>query len=204
MHINNYIEHIFSNKSKIKLLRFMLWDNNDRSGRELARYVGLSHMQVHRLLKELHDEGAVTMRSVGSAFIYKINYNNYAVSNILNDIFKKEAGVLEYLKARYLKVLIQKADTVILFGSVNEKKERALSDLDIFVLAANIRVKKELEKEMEDIAMAFLKATGNTLSPLIMTTEEYKKADKSKMGILESIKKGEILKGPPLGEISSK
>ena len=173
----------------------MVKDNNDRSGRELAKYTGLSHMQAHRLLKELHDEGAVTLRKIGSALLFKINFNNYAVNNILKDVFLKEAELFEELKKRYLKGVIRKADTVILFGSVREKNERALSDLDLFILAANGKIKKEIEKEAAEAGPYFTKATGNMLSPLVMTREEYKKADKNNMAILANIKKGEVLKG---------
>jgi len=195
MHINNFIEHIFSNTSKIKLLRFMIKDDIGRTGRELARFSGVSPMQAHRALQELKEEGAVTMRGVGNALVFRINRQNSAVESLLPDIFKWEEKFLSGLIEKHLKIAMKNAECVVLFGSVAEFKERARSDVDVFFLCSGEKEKKVLLAELDRVGMVFGEETGNLLSPFIMTGFEYRKAVKEEKGIIDSIKRGKVLKG---------
>ncbi|OGF47631.1 MAG: hypothetical protein A2452_07455 [Candidatus Firestonebacteria bacterium RIFOXYC2_FULL_39_67] len=195
MHINNVLEYIFAKKTGVKLLRWLVLDDTERSGRELAKFAGISAMQAHINLQELREEGLVSVRSIGNAMVYKIKEDHFLMKNILKELFKAEKELFDKLKAEYIDKAVKKAECVILFGSVFEKTEKGNSDLDLFVLCRSEADKKVIEKEFSDVGINFLVETGNSLSPLILTEYEYKKAVKEKKGIIANIKGGKVLKG---------
>ena len=78
---------------------------------------------------------------------------------------------------------------------VEEFKERARSDVDVFFLCSGEKEKKVLLAELDRVGMVFGEETGNLLSPFIMTGFEYRKAVKEEKGIIDSIKRGKVLKG---------
>jgi len=195
VHINSVLEHIFAKRTGVKLLRQLVLDDTERSGRELAKYSGISAMQAHINLQELREEGLVSVRSIGNALVYKIKKEHFLVKNVLKELFKAEKELFDNLKAEYIDKAVKKAECVVLFGSVFEKKEKGNSDVDLFVLCKNEADKKIVEKEFSVIGVDFLAETGNSLSPLILTESEYKKAVKEKKAIIANIKGGRVLKG---------
>jgi predicted nucleotidyltransferase len=195
MHINNVFEHIFAKKTGVKLLRQLVLDGTERSGRELAKFAGISAMQAHINLQELRDEGLVTVRSIGNALVYKIKEDNFLVIRVLKGLFAAEKDLFEELEKEYIDRAVKRAICVILFGSVFEKKEKGNSDIDLFVLCRNESDKSFTEERFSDVGVNFLTATGNMLSPLIMSEKEYKTATKENKVIIQNIKGGKVLKG---------
>ncbi|OGF51725.1 MAG: hypothetical protein A2044_01455 [Candidatus Firestonebacteria bacterium GWA2_43_8] len=195
MYLNDALEKVFSNPSKIKILRFLCLYRPEVTGRELSQFVGISHTQVQNALSELEEEGLVLYKRAGRSGLHRLNLNNEFVVNILQDLFRKEKDFAGELLRKYLKPVFGWSLSVILFGSVRRKEERGNSDIDVFILTKDAGAKKEVEEKCGEIAVEMLQTTGNRLSPLVLTIKEYKKEKAAKKAVLTEIEAGELIYG---------
>lgn len=90
MIFTNPLDKIFSQQSKIKLLRFLVQHRGEFTGREIAKSVGLAHPTVHSALSHLREQGIIFMRKSGNALLYSLNRRHQATKDIIIPVFKKE------------------------------------------------------------------------------------------------------------------
>ena len=198
MYYNNSLEKVFSNPSKIKILRFLARYKSDLTGRELSRFTGISHTQVQEAIRELYAERLVLSRRAGRSVMHRINGKNEFVKNVLTGLFEAESALLNNILRKYLGPVFRYCVSAALFGSVNSRTERPDSDVDIFILTENASKKKIIEKELEKINIDFIEATGNVLSCMVMSLDEYLKYKKQRKAVLAEIEKGSLLFGKRL------
>ncbi|MCL2156545.1 MAG: nucleotidyltransferase domain-containing protein [Methanobrevibacter sp.] len=67
---------------------------------------------------------------------------------------------------------LQEIEKIILFGSVAREDDDADSDIDILIITNN---KDEIEDDVSDKSFDFLLKTREYISPVIISTEYYKK-----------------------------
>ena len=87
MRIYNKLDEILSQKSKIKILRFLFARRDEHTGRGISKEIKMSPSSVHRALKEMEKEGMVSARRKGNAVLYKLREDNYFVKKILAPLF---------------------------------------------------------------------------------------------------------------------
>ncbi len=195
MYLNDVLEKVFSNPSKIKILRFLCLYKTEVTGRELAQFIGISHTQAQNALKELEEEGLVLSKRAGRAGLHRLNLKNEFVVIFLKDLFQQEKEFPGLILRKYLKPIFSRSLSVILFGSVRRKEERGNSDIDIFILVKGGKEKNEVEEKCGNLAVQMLEATGNMLAPLVLTIKEYEKEKAAGKAILTEIEKGELIYG---------
>src|SRR3972149_3723212 len=98
MQFHNLIEGLLGSKVKVKVLR-TLWRYREKEFtiRELAKFLGISHMGINKVLDELEKTNAITVRTLGRSYAFKLNANSYA-ANIVERTFELEHQALSELK----------------------------------------------------------------------------------------------------------
>jgi predicted nucleotidyltransferase len=77
---------------------------------------------------------------------------------------------------------------VVLFGSVANGLERENSDIDVFVLVKNKKMKEQIEPYIEKLSIKCVDLYGNRLAPYILTGFEAKQ--RKDLGIIAEINQG--------------
>lgn len=196
------INNILGQESKVKLLRFLSQYNGQFTGRELARLNSLSHPIVHKSLSQLEEQGLILIKKLGQASLYSLNQKNYLNQKALKPLFQIESQ----LKKRVFKKLINKLDfkilSIILFGSMSQKKEKASSDIDFLIIIPNKTSIKKIEAKILNLSTEIAKKFGNQLSPIILKLSDFaKKIQKKDKLVNQIITKGHVVYGQSLTEL---
>lgn len=191
MKFNASLLDILNSKTKLKIVKFLLTHEASMSEREIASILKVSHMSINRTMRELSEINFVNFATIGKAHLWKVNRKSYAFK-VLSEFIKGVSRIkdpLDDLKDMILtnipKTLIKK---VVLFGSVAKGEEKTNSDIDVFFLVKDIKVKEKVGSALEKLSNACLEIYGNRLSPYILTEQEVRK--KAKQKFLSEINKG--------------
>jgi len=205
MQLVNSLESILGQVSKIRVLRFLANTGMEFNGQEIASAVGLSHVQVHAVLKELNRRDVVGMRRVGKAILYRLNPKNELVRKIIIPLFEKEAGLKNMLSDTLIKYLKRPAPkSVILFGSFASGEARPDSDIDVLIVASRKEDVGALDESLKRAEVGITAGFGNRLAPIVMHEAEFKKRFKRKdKFVLNIARQGSVIFGKTINEIIS-
>lgn len=199
MKLNYPLLQALNSNIKVRMIKFLLTHEASMSEREIASVLKISHMSVNRTLRELADLNFVNYIAVGKAHLWKVNRKSYvfkALSRLIEGVSTINSPMEDFrrfLLRNMPKNLVKKA---VLFGSMAAGTERSDSDIDIFILAKNPRVKSALKSKMEALSTVCFELYGNRLSPYVLTEHEMKR--KKSMRLMSEIKKGiELFPGKP-------
>lgn len=132
-------------------------------------------MSVNRAMRELEAMSLVNKVRVGTAYLWKANKASYtyeALSDV-HSAFSDIRNPLDELKADIMKALpVAKIAKIVLYGSIANKRERAGSDIDLFVLVKSREDKAEVEQALDRLGILCLGKYGHPLSPYLRTPEE--------------------------------
>jgi len=195
MQFKNFIDKILSQPTKIKLLRFFVDSRPEMTGRELAKFCDVSHMQVYRILDALQSQGVVKKRQVAGAYLYTLNEKNVIVKNILIPLFQKEKNFLDEILKQLLNRITKKVLSIVVFGSVAEGRERPTSDVDIFILTKNKTAAISIRDILSEAETTFYEKTGNRLSPIILSVGELRKKSNTNKTLISKILSGRVIVG---------
>ncbi len=191
MKFNFSPEEIITSKTKMKIVKFLLSHEAAMSEREIASVLNVSHMSINRIMKELANINFVNYVAIGKAHLWKVNRKSYAFK-VLSQLIKDLSNInlpLEDLKKTILEnVAGSNIKKVVLFGSVAKGLERENSDIDVFILVKNMKVKKEIEPFVEELSNKCLDLYGNRLAPYILTDHEIKQ--KQNLSVISEINQG--------------
>lgn len=202
MEYQKIFDKLFGQKTKLKILRYLVKNPVEQSGRQIAKNTEIAHRQCHKVLQELYAEGILSMRHIGNAYLYNLRKDHYLVEKVIKPFFEVESHLIKDLVAEIKKIKTTDIISIGLFGSIPKGKEKPHSDIDILVL-----INKNINKERIDGLIRkkneyFISRFGNSLAPYIVTKKEfvsrYKKGNKL---IKNIIKNGEIISGKTFGEI---
>jgi len=197
MKFNFSLLQALNSNIKVRTIKFLLNHEASMSEREVASILKISHMSVNRTLRELANLNFVNYLTVGKAHLWKVNRKSYAFKALsrliegVSIISEPLDDLMRVLLRNLPKTLVKKA---VLFGSMAKGKERADSDIDIFILAKTSRGKRALESRMEALSNLCLELYGNRLAPYILTEHEMKQ--KKSLPLISEINEGiEIFPG---------
>ena len=173
MIFTNPLDKIFSQQSKIKLLRFLVQHRGEFTGREIAKSVGLAHPTVHSALSHLREQGIIFMRKSGNALLYSLNRRHQATKDIIIPVFKKESQLKEKMARSLVTRLSFPLESVVIFGSIAQNKEKPTSDIDILVILSNRVDPEKAEAEIISQGAKFVEQFGNQVSPVIMNLSDF-------------------------------
>lgn len=172
MLFHNYMEKLLGSKTKIKILRALhRFPSKDFTTRELSRLIEISHTGVLKALKDLEDMGIIVVGTHGKAHSLKLNKESFLAQGILS-IFEVEKETVSHLVEelrRYTKDM--DVTSIALFGSIVKKNEEPSSDIDLLIVS---RDKRNAEKTISLLQERFVKRFGNSISPHIMSLDEFK------------------------------
>jgi len=185
------LDKIIGSKAKIKILKYLFGHQAAMSENELAKVIKVSVMTINRLMKELRELNLVSMERIGNANVWSVNKESYAylaLARLMGEITAAPSP-LEHLKntlsENIPKELVKK---VILYGSVAQRKSKANSDIDLFILVKSQKEAQDLTAPIDKLSSLCLSLYGNRLAPYILTEAEMQ--EKRKLSLLKEIEQG--------------
>ena len=163
------LEKMISSKSKVKILRKMMEDENREFCLEdLVRTTNLSFGTVYPALKDLVDSRIVITRKPGRSKLYKINRKHFLYRELKN-LFKKEKSAFMNIAKKFAEKLKKEGiKNIILFGSVARGDFTGKSDVDVLI----IYEKPDVRKRVERLCQEFLDRYDVEMSPTFLSVEE--------------------------------
>ncbi len=204
MRVHNPLDKILNNEVKVKILRFLCKTEAEWSGRQIAREIKVSPAACHKSLRELNNERALLLSSVGKSHLYRLNKENFIISKLLKPLYQRESKIPD----KVYEAIIENVPTldnivsIAVFGSIKRKKERATSDIDLLVLVRNLEDKEKVEEDFGKVNEKIMKVFGNAISPYIQSLKDFKLKYKRKLPLVRNILKShKLLFGRPLEEL---
>lgn len=197
MLFHQYLEELLGSKLKIKILR-TLWRFQEKEFtiRELAKFLGISHTGVRKVLRDFERTNVVIVRTVGKSYAFKINTKSYAAS-IIEKIFESEQNtLLELIKMLKKGLSTPEIVSVALFGSIAQKKEAPLSDVDLLILT---KERGKVENIVLRLQKQVVERFGNSISAYYLTRDDFMKKRKSPL-IMQILENHILIFGEPIGE----
>lgn len=207
MKITNPLDDILNNEAKTKILRFLCATNAQWNGRQIAKEIGIAPATAHKALRSLNREGILALRNEGKTHVYNLSETSFVVTNMLKPLFAKEDkildGIISMIKRKIAASSVKtKIISVALFGSVNINEDHSTSDIDIAVIIKNSEAKAKVGRLFEEIDRQIFNKVGNTLSPYINTSAEFKTKHRKGLPVIKNILKAHrIIYGRGLGTI---
>lgn len=133
-------------KSKLRtklLVYYFTHPGAENYVRELARIVSEDPTNILRELKKLEKDGLFLSDVKGKERYFKLN-KNFPFYNEYKNIISKTAGIERELKMLFGR--IKGIEVAFIYGSYAAGKDKAGSDIDIFVIGGRINTDEILEK----------------------------------------------------------
>jgi predicted nucleotidyltransferase len=153
------------------VLRHLVRDNREQSGREIARAVGLSPKPLNQVLAQLADEKVLLRRNVGRVYLFQLHRDNLLVADLVVPLFEGEEKLLDRALADVLDG-VPNILSAVLYGSVSRGEEKPSSDLDLLVVTENGT--ETVKDILLDRTIMFMGRYGNFLSFIVMSSDEFR------------------------------
>jgi len=195
MQFHDLVEMLLGSKVKVKVLR-TLWRYREKEFtiRELAKFLGVSHTGIRKVVDELEKTNVLRVRTVGRSCAFKLNMNSCAAS-IVGKTFEMERGALSELGDVIKKKLGSRLVTsAALYGSFVEGKETPRSDIDLLIMTNQREKVEEIVAELQkDVSERF----GNSISAYYVSEEDLRKKRKGPP-IKQALQNHMLICGKPL------
>jgi predicted nucleotidyltransferase len=158
-------ETLFSTYHRRILALLLLRPDQSFYVREIARLAGVPAGSLHRELKLLAESGLLLREPVGNQVRYRAN-PDCPVFPDLAGLFRKTSGLADVLRDA-IAPLASEIDLAFIFGSVAQGKERATSDVDVFIVGS---------VSFTDIVRAFSQMherIGREINPVVMPRSDF-------------------------------
>ena len=178
MRINKPLDKILNSEVKVKILRFLCRTEVEWNGRQIAKEIKISPAACHKALRELNDEQVLLLKNVGKSYLYRLNKKNFLISSLLKPLYEKEdqihrevyKAIIENISPTAIKNIV----SIAVFGSIQVKKERPTSDIDLLILVSDKKYKTQIDENFEKVNRNIFDKFGNVISPYIQTVDEFK------------------------------
>lgn len=180
MQLTRIVDVALSSPAKVKVLRRLALDTRPRSGRALAREVGMSHARVLHVLDELHENGIVKFERVGRAYAFSLARASLPVGELLLPLFRKEDVLAELAASRIASSVRTPTISVSMFGSVAKRSDDAASDLDLVFVVQTKERTNALEAELAGAVADFATSLGVRIGPYVVTPAELARRYRSR------------------------
>jgi len=178
-------------KNTAAVVRFLLRniESYGYNSNQIAKFLNISVGSSFKILKELEKNKILASQTISNAVNYSLNLNNPEAAKLCELLLLEEKRQLRSYAKLYSESLqdFDKAELIILFGSVLTKKE--FNDVDVLFVTKKT-------KEVTDFCLDLSKIRTKPVVPLILNKKDVIKEIKNrKEAILSLIKEGIILKG---------
>jgi predicted nucleotidyltransferase len=172
-----------------KIILYLLRNLDLVNINQISKNLDISVGSAFKILKKLEESNIATSQNLGNAKFYQINLNNNEAVKLCELLLLEEKRNLKGYSKLYSEELqkFQKAELIILFGSILNNKE--FNDVDVLFITKK-------PKEVTKFCLNISKIRTKPVVPLILKKEDLIKEIKNKKEvILDIIKKGIIIKG---------
>jgi len=195
MQFHDFVEMLLGSRVKVKVLR-TLWRYREKEFtiRELAKFLGISHTGIKKVIDELEKTNVLRVRTVGRSCAFRLNINSFAAS-IVEKTFELERGALSELRDVIRKRLESRFVTsAVLYGSVVEGREAPRSDIDLFIVTSQREKVEEIVAELQnDVSERF----GNSISAYYVSEEDLRKK-RRESPVKQALQSHVLICGKPL------
>lgn len=162
----NLVEILFGNYRRKILALLLMRPDEQFHVREISRLTDIPAGSLHRELKLLAEGELLTRSKSGNQVYYQANRDCQLYPELAG-LFRKTLGLADVIREA-LAPLQDKVDVAFIFGSVAQGKERAGSDVDLFVIGA---------ASFTDVVSALSEThqqLGREINPVIMSRDEFR------------------------------
>lgn len=170
MRFTQPLDHVLRTQSRISVLRYLILNDVELNGRQIARAIGASPKPLNQVLAQLVEEGVLIRRNIGRVNLFRVNRSHPLVAEMLAPLFQAERTLLQ----RALIEILQGVDgivSVVVYGSVGRQTEQPHSDIDVLVIAED---ETTARAALEERAVSFLERYNNVLSPYVIGRDEFR------------------------------
>ena len=164
--IMSMLSEILSSQTRAEIFRLLFGPGEQELHiREIQRQTGLNDSTIRQELRKLARLDLVKARKDSNRIYYKANQSNPLFEDLQKLVFKT-TGLVDVFKnaLQDKRVLV-----AFVFGSFAEGKEKADSDLDLFIIGeVGLRKVTELLSGVSDII-------GREINPHVMEPDEFQK-----------------------------
>ncbi len=155
----------------------------------ISKILKISHVGAQKILKRLLQENIVTSKTIGKSIIYKLNFSDDYVCQLVVFLLADEANKFKRWKEEF-KELFKKDRIIILFGSTVKDYFHA-HDIDVMIVLENKEVKEvnNILKKKEEILPKKIHAIKLTHQDLLNNIKHKDRA------MIDIVKNGIILCG---------
>lgn len=118
--------------------------------RKIAKALGINHMTISRVLKNLYEQNIVDYKQEGKNKVFFIKKVNEAKNfMIMAELYNLNRFIKKYPALRMIAEEIQKNKEIriaLLFGSYAKDIPKTESDIDIFIETNDKKIKEEVSK----------------------------------------------------------
>ncbi len=166
----NTLGQILSSRCRAEIFRLLFGPvERELHIREIQRRSALNDSTIRQELRKLARLDLVRARKDGNRIYYKANQANPLFIDLRNLVLKT-AGLVDALKDALKDKRIHLA---FVFGSIAEGKEKADSDVDLFVIGdVGLR-------EVSTLLSGVSERIGREINPHVMTSDEFQKKIKT-------------------------
>lgn len=189
MKFHKVFDEILGTKTKVKLLRaFSTYPDKEFSESELQRIAGIPQASVHRNVKSLLENGLLSRKRIGKVNLYSLNKEHVTYSSI-GRLFDEEKNLVDALKGVIMEKIrgLPEIRFAVLFGSIVKGRERADSDIDVFIVSADAKV----EEKLKDLLILIENKFGNPVSLMVKQEKELKELRRK--AVFKEIRNGEVI-----------
>lgn len=174
MIFKDFANRWLGSKSKLKVALYFFSGRGPTGERELSRIVGLSHVAVGKILKDMKSVNFLNMSKIGNVNVWSLNEKSYAYKHAKDLQSLAKTQPLMQLKKDLEADFGRQKNTkkVILFGSISEGLEKEASDIDVFIMVDKTVNKKIVSGKITELSEKYRELYGNNISPTIMTETE--------------------------------
>ncbi len=149
----------------------------------ISKVLNISHVGAQKILKRLLQENLVISKIIGKSIIYKLNFNEAYVSQLITFLLADEANSFKRWKEEF-KELFKKDRIIMFFGSAIKDYAHA-RDIDLMIVLENNDLKEvnEIIKKKEEILPKKLHTIKLNHHDLL---ENIKKKDKAFVDIIKN------------------
>ncbi len=156
---------------------------NFYNANSISKVLNISHVGAQKIFKRLLQKNQVISKTIGKSIIYKLNFNDTYVNQLVAFLLADEANNFKRWKEEF-KELFKKDRIVMLFGSAIKDYAHA-QDIDLMMVIDGRDVKEinAILKKKEEILPKKIHAIKLTSKDLL---ENLKKKDKAMVDIIKN------------------
>lgn len=173
--LQNSLDIILGTKTKVRLLRSLIFLDRPVTGREATRLANVSHIAL-QALDELVLVGILEQTATSSGHLFRMNEANYLFEPLFTLFWAERERYSIIIES--IQSLLGRFEDVLsadFFGSAARGEETPESDLDLFVMLKGGASKEGIKDSLTEMGSHLLIEYGITFSPVVLTTDEVKK-----------------------------